>query len=422
MAGERASYRSDRARRVYRSPGALLISGAPFVLALLTVFTALAMGDGSSRFLAVLAAPMIALGVAGFGATYSRRAYVDLRGDVVSVEQGALSIDGSVVVERGEIEQAFVLPHDGAVWVEIERRGRSPVTIRVDDDADGRALLTALGFDATQAKASFRALSGFYTWPASKQTWVTLGPVFGLLVPSVLLFAAAGPQALPYAVLAFLVGAGLFLRLFTSARVTIGADGIRHRWLQNENLYTWQEVERIDRWASPDELHTYSGLKLTLKTGQEVVIGAGKEGWNADAADQLVLRAQEAWALSRASRESDRLPVLERGARDGVAWVQHLRALGAGGGGHQRDNFVAPETLIRIVEDASQPALSRASALVAARSQLSPEELERVRVVANTTIDDPLREAIDCALDDASEEAALAEALLALEPAQAQKA
>jgi hypothetical protein len=164
------------------------------------------------------------------------------------------------------------------------------------------------------------------------------------------------------------------------------------------------------------------GLRLVLKEGGEVVIGAGQEGWNADAADQMILRAQQAWAAHREPRESEHLPALARGERDGVSWVNHLRAVGASGARHQRDNFVAPEALIRVVEDPAQPAIARASALVAARAQLSGDEIERVRIVANTTVDDPLRIAIDRALDPSADERALAEALLALEPRQVQKA
>jgi hypothetical protein len=138
-------------------------------------------------------------------------------------------------------------------------------------------------------------------------------------------------------------------------------------------------------------------------------------------ADQLILRARQAWESHRASTESEHLPALERGARDGVDWVNHLRAVGAGSAGHQRDNFIAPEALIRVVEDVAQPAVARVSAMVAALSQLSAGELERVRIIANSTVDDPLRIAIDRALDQAEDERALAEALLALEPRQLEK-
>jgi hypothetical protein len=99
MAGEKPSYRSDRARRVRRSPAALLIAAAPIALAALAMFAAFVLGNEATRGLGFLALPLAGLGLVGLGSTYSRRAYVDLEGDVVSVEAGALFVDGRVVVE-----------------------------------------------------------------------------------------------------------------------------------------------------------------------------------------------------------------------------------------------------------------------------------------------------------------------------------
>ncbi|MBL8741402.1 MAG: hypothetical protein JNK04_09915 [Myxococcales bacterium] len=249
-----------------------------------------------------------------------------------------------------------------------------------------------------------------------------VAPIFGLLIPSVIVFSGWDNRAAPLAIVPFVLGLAFFLLLFRSSSVRIGVDGLRHKWLGNERFHAWHEVAAIERWNAPDNMKPYVGLKLVLKDGEEVVIGAGQEGWNADAADQLILRAQQSWAAHREATESEHLPSLDRGDRDGVAWVNHLRAIGAGGGGHQRDAFVGPEALLRVVEDAAQPAAARASALVAAREHLSPEEVDRVRIVANTTVDDPLRFALDRALDPVADERALAEALLALESPRVRKA
>lgn len=202
------------------------------------------------------------------------------------------------------------------------------------------------------------------------------------------------------------------LVLQVGSQVEIGSDGLRHRWLGRSRFVRWSDVTRIERWVN--DSGAYVGLRLLVKDGKPLRISVARENAPAEA-DALLERAQAAFAKYQRGNVDERLTPLERGTREGVEWVRHLRAVGAGGGADARTNHVGADALLRVVEDSGQPALARASAVVAAVSQLSPDEIERVRVIASSTVDDSLRSAMERALDPEVEEQAVAEALTALD-------
>ncbi|MBL8741385.1 MAG: hypothetical protein JNK04_09830 [Myxococcales bacterium] len=207
-----------------------------------------------------------------------------------------------------------------------------------------------------------------------------------------------------------LIAAMVMLLLRVGGRVVVGRDGLEHHWLSKRVTYPWREVRELRE--RPDAGGGGPMLELVMEAGGIARIPLVDDG---ETASRLVALARERLEACRARVPSEPLPVLDRGGRDARAWVRHLRAVAGGSASHAREGYVATEALLRVAEDPDQPSLARASAVVAAASQLSPDEVERVRVMASTERDDSLRTVMEGALDPAAEDEALAEALDALE-------
>ena len=266
--------------------------------------------------------------------------------------------------------------------------------------------------DAEGGVLAVPALSNFTVWSAGGKGLFFVCALWGSLYAGKAL-SLIWPQLenmLPlFAVFALVA----MLVLQVGSEVEIGGDGLRHTWLARTRFVRFADVTKIERWVS--DSGAYVGLRLWVKHGKDLRISVARENAPAEA-DALLLRAQAAFAEYRRGSVAERLIPLERGARDGAEWLRHLRAVGAGGGADARTNYVGADALLRVVEDPGQPALARASAVVAAVSQLSPGEIERVRVIASSTVDDSLRSAMERALDPEIEEQALVEALETLDP------
>ncbi len=406
------SYESGSARLVRRNLTSLAVSSAPL---LLSAWLALAGLMFSTEILWLVALMLAPLGLFSGASAWNSHLNPILSGERVTVANGRLCVDGQLLVAAAEVVQAHVVPREDAVWVQIERKRGAPITLQVESEADGRSLLAALGFDAARARATFRGLPSLVSWPLGKQLLFVTVPVLALLAAAAWLFPGKGVAGSSF--MLPLVGALAFvLGLFRGSRVEVGGDGLSVRWWHQRRVIPWSAVRRLARWSAPHDNKPYVGLLVELSDGERVILPAGQEGWSTDNAAQLVERAKAAFEAYQAASRATGVPALSRGGRDALAWVRHLRAMGAGAAADLRQNHISPEALLSVVEDAEQPAVARASAAVALGTGATGEERERVRIVALGTVEPPLRRAIERALDAEADEQALAEALAELEP------
>lgn len=344
-----------------------------------------------------------------------------LKGAHVSVRDGVLSVDGRVLASRDELVQGLIVPRKDEVWVRLDRKGRRlPHYLLVSDVAEGRALLRSLGLDATQATAEVRCMSPVVTLSIVKQLLVTLVPtlagVFGGMALGVSLFGPQGAAlSLPFTALML---AYLFLIVLAPTRVKIGADGLALRWLWRRRFVRFADVVSVAPWVRTSGTKTYEGIQLELAQGEEICIAGGQRGWSEQVATQLEERVLEAWEAHRQGRGGGELSALERGERDLRTWVEHLRALGEGAKTELRRAFVPLDRLLRVVEDPSQPDLTRAGAAIAAARGGSPQTRDRIRVAASATASPRLRVALERSLDPRDDPDSVAEALAALEEEQ----
>jgi hypothetical protein len=109
--------------------------------------------------------------------------------------------------------------------------------------------------------------------------------------------------------------------------------------------------------------------------------------------------------------------LLRRGERDVRAWIQALRAAGAGSRADARTAALPTDTLFRIVEDPRLGSAERAAAAVALDAAgLDDAGRQRLTAAANATAGPKLRVVLQAARD--ADDEALAEAMAAMEADQ----
>lgn len=398
---------------------------SPFAAMPLLVVLALTRGPMSMLSL------LLHLSIVGFmGTLYvlGRHPRPRFEGSRVSVLDGVLSVDGATVASKDDLKQGVVAPRGTDTWVRLDRRGRGlPIQIRVADVAESRALLRALGFDATQTTAELRCMTPVVTKPVATQAafWLpALGLIFGSLALGGLIGRSIGPIAVVVGVALML--AYVFGIVMAPTRVRIGADGIATRWLGRARFYPFADIERVDDWSERVGTKEYRGIVIHERSGKTTKIAAGQKGWNDAAVEPLRHRVTEALEAYRSGVRSADVSVLARSGRDDTDWVRHLVALGVGATADLRRGFVPADQLLRVVEDASQPPLARAGAAIAVAGTADEPTRARIRVAAKTTASPTLRVAMERALDAETLEAesevtAVAEALRALEEGATQE-
>lgn len=406
-------FQSDDAKLVRRNRSWLALGASPFLIALAAIVTAIVVGQP------VVAVPAVHTSIAGAVALtwlYRRNKNPVLLSGGIWVDDEAVHHAGELLVRRSDLAAGFLVPKEGGFWVRLQRRGVRPsILVSVRDAEEGRALLRALGFDASQTAAQMRVASDVFAWSRGKQLLFMLAPVFGVITGVPALAVALGVPGLaalaPLLLLAWVSGL-----LLTGTRVRIGVDGIHTRWLHKERFIPYSRVQRVDRYEESGGGKIYVGVALVLEDGERIKIPAGQKGWGVDPLE-VEERIREGLELHRRGADAVDPKLLARGTRDLGGWVTALRALGSGANADMRTPPVPQDKLVRIAEDAAAPPLVRAGAAVAAAG-LSPEARKRVRIAAETTASPALRVALErVAAEDANDET-LADALGELEKAE----
>lgn len=341
-------------------------------------------------------------------------------GRIVADERG-VSFAGQLLVPHTEIKSGLLLPRpDGALVVRFRRKGlHLPVDLRVADREEGRALLRALGLDASQSVATFRLLSNAFFDAAKRRRWGMYWGVGVAVFAMVIGFVArtaphlAGILPLGFALLT--LGAALMAAIPT--RLQVGADGLHMKWLRRQRFIAYGDVDRTDPFEDPGSGKSQTaGLLVTLKGGETVRL-PGDEQARHGARDDLSsctsgsARPSRPGAAVRAwrTRPSSGAPAARR--RSGSA---RCGGSGAFANADARTARHAGEAVAHQVEDPAAPADARAGAAVALGQTADEDARARLRAAASATAAPKLRFAIETAAKKQTDEA-LAAALAKVE-------
>ncbi len=410
-------FETDRGARVRRNPWIMALGASPFGAAFAAIVAAI--GFGATPALVVLPHLFI------LGAVFSVLAWRknarprEVPGKIVADERG-VSFAGQLLVPRAEIKSGLLLPRpDGALVVRFRRKGlHLPVDLRVADREEGRALLRALGLDASQSVATFRLLSNAFFDAAKRRRWGMYWGVGVAVFAMVIGFVArtaphlAGVLPLGFALLT--LGAALMAAIPT--RLQVGADGLHMKWLRRQRFIAYGDVDRIDPFEDPGSGKSQTaGLLVTLKGGETVRLPVMSK--RATVRDEIFLlherisEAIETWSRGEGVAHA---ALVRRAGREASQWVRALRGIGAFANADARTAPVMPEKLWRIVEDPAAPADARAGAAVALGQTADEDARARLRAAASATAAPKLRFAIETAAKNEPDEA-LAAALAEVE-------
>jgi hypothetical protein len=180
----------------------------------------------------------------------------------------------------------------------------------------------------------------------------------------------------------------VFLPTVLPARISVGHDGIRVRWLGNQRFIAFSSIERATTTPLGIELALVGerkvDLHLTLRDNDEN-----------QQRDRLLERITEGRARQHGRARADEEAVLARGTRDVETWIRDLTTLGHGEGAGYRVNAIPRERLWEIVENPAADPSAREGAAVALHGTLDDSGRARLRALANETASPRLRVALD---------------------------
>ncbi len=333
---------------------------------------------------------------------------VPVAGHLTAGDTG-LRWNGKRLARPSGITAGFVVQGEGTqVRVRLVRRfRRKPLSFVVPDEATGRALLSALGLDAAQVTATLRlaSLARARPWAVSANLAAVVALVIG--VPVCLVWALESSAALIPAALLGLFVLGWTLVSLAPARALVGVDGVLITWLWQRRFVRYEDLDEVRSFLQPKG----AGVALALHGGEEihlpltgfVTMESGREE-----VSLRVRRIEQALELSRRAQADRNLALPVRGDGPALRWLEALRAVGSGAAADHRRAPVEPDTLFRIAEDPGSPPERRVAAAAALSAVLDPPGRTRLRIAASTTAAPDLREALELAAEEGSDEALVA--------------
>lgn len=319
---------------------------------------------------------------------------------------------GGQKIDRRELKSGVLVPTYPRPLVRLERASLEPaLELEVENEGEGDALLSTLGFGVEQTVARFRGPSWFNTPHA-----IVYGMFAGFLVVIGLAFITSlilGPVALPFAVL---VGAVLLaIASVMPSSIEVGTDGVQLRWLGRSRWVAYPRIRTVRTEMRAVGRSRVIFVVLDLQGGDSVTFPVTNRQLDFGRAETVSHRIRAALARARAEREDvDLSERLRRGGRPILGWVQSLRRVGIAGS--HRTAATSSDDLWAVVENPAAPAVERAAAAVALRSMPEEPAGPRITRVARSTAAKPLRIALERVAREVDDDG-FAEALAELEPA-----
>lgn len=290
------------------------------------------------------------------------------RAETVSlrVDDGGICFDGKRIFATEDIA-SVTLGLDERTMIHVRSYRGILHSFPFTSEDDAHALLDALGRtpDRTIHEVALEPSllgGGFRRWPG----WMAAATMAAKA--AVLLFSRASSD-----------------KSMLETTLEIGADGLRLRgaladeWLPHEALA--EVSSRVD------------SVVLRLREGDEIVLPLIAPS----RLPEVVVRVSHAIAEARAGTPVDDEVLRMLGAIAGSAAekVAALRAIGTEAGAAYRAPRVPRERLWSLVLDPSVPGAMRVRAAVALSDALSPEEKQRLRIVADGSVRPKVRSALD---------------------------
>ena len=200
-------------------------------------------------------------------------------------------------------------------------------------------------------------------------------------------------------------------------RLTVGADGIEIHWFGRRRFIRHGDIVNATQYIAGFGNSRYTGVSLTLESGEEVRIPIGDARYFDDRARMVLERIQEAAAEGNVEHAELDPAILARGDRDVGDWMRALRSLGAAPTRRCGPRRSRPSGSGASSKDPAGPPLARAAAAVALTADPAADSRRRLRAAADATAAPRLRIAIDAAASH--DEQALKEALAELESEEA---
>lgn len=361
-------------------------------------------------FFAMVPHTLIAALVLGI-LVWRRNPYARLSNETIEASAEGIRVGGELT-PISQIKGAYVVPYTGPVpvMVRVERRGLAPsIEIEVANVGEGRAVLRALGLDASQTVARFRTMSrvmsrrryGFAVGLGIAPLWILFGALSGHN-------PATAPFGLVFVLTVFF---SVMMLMLWPTQLDVGADGIALTWLFRKRFVRYADVLRADIYEQSWGRARTRGIDVILQSGEQIRIPVNQEKWSRDGRTELIAeRIREAMETYRAGGAADTALLARRG-RGVREWVRSLRAIGSGANAGPRTAPIARDTLLRIATDPGAENEDRAAAAVA----LSSEEEGRasLAVAARATAEPKLRIVLERAAT--GDEEAIAEAVAALD-------
>jgi hypothetical protein len=280
----------------------------------------------------------------------------------------------------------------------LRRRFALPIELQLGSVDEGRALLRALGLDATQTVATFsNRLNIFIALQMAASMYLGSMSSIG--------HRSAGELVGLVGIAACLVG--MLVHALMLPLLTVGADGLMLSRLGRERFISYGD---IDAAGYEERLWGFRcGVLLRLRSGEDVLVGMVERDRETGA--RIEERIREAIEVFIAREAACDTALLRRGTRPVSAWLGSLRAIGAGANADMRTAPLPCDQLLRIVEDPASPADVRAAAAVALGADADEHLRARLRSIAGAVAAPRLRVVIEAATgdDDAELEAALAQ-------------
>ena len=328
------------------------------------------------------------------------------------LEEGGIAVDDETIA-RARVVAAALLPHGTNVGLPMLRLHlRGPEETRrfvVTTVAEGRKALAHLGFDLAHGPVRFKVASPVLRFRVFGVVGVVVATALALFF-GFLFHLTPGMVVLPPISIVALV----FSLASVQETVRIGLEGIGTEWLGRRRFVPISAVREVRSGVAPpkaneaelaEQLGTRFGVTVQLHAGDDLEI----EVPDAEQAEVIAERVQEAMDVSKAAEHPISPALLRPPGASATAWIQRLRAAGAGANATLRVAPVDEAELWAVLDNAAARPEDRAAAAVALTTH-GDDAKKRVRVAAKTVVDDRLRIVLEAAAgeDEKALEAALA--------------
>jgi hypothetical protein len=396
--------------RVRRNRWITGLAASPFVVALMAIVG----GILASPPIAGAALHFTVLGALASAYAWRKNPWPRIEPTKVSVDDEALVV-GEQRIPRAHIKAAYLVTRGIRSTVKVVRRGvRLPIELEVDDEKSGQELLRALGFDVTQATASFRTMSKVF-----EKSWWLFAAIAAIMAVPALVVAVATAAGLGHALgaVAGIPGAlglmGLVGAILVPGKLEVGADGVMVRWLWHKRFVRHEDIVNVGVVERGTGRQRRLHVQLLLESSETLEIPVGDTTFGREKVQLITARIGQAIEAQRAGASAADAALLARKGRPHRDWVTALRGLKERA--THRTAPIAAQTLWRIVEDPGGEPVARAAAAVALRDSIRGDERKRLARVANATAAPRLRIALERAAAVDADEEALAEALAEVE-------